>query len=36
MAENILKAKMDAYARLTYEVTRGFPKDEIRDAYELG
>lgn len=29
MVGNILKAKMDAYARLTYVVTRDFPKDEI-------
>jgi len=29
MAENILKSKMDEFARITYQVTRGFPKDEM-------
>lgn len=29
MAENILKSRMDEFARITYKVTRGFPKDEM-------
>ncbi|NTV55385.1 MAG: four helix bundle protein [Candidatus Moranbacteria bacterium] len=29
MSVDILKSKMDEFARITYQVTRGFPKDEI-------
>ncbi|NTW29685.1 MAG: four helix bundle protein [Candidatus Moranbacteria bacterium] len=29
MSVDILKSKMDEFARITYQVTRGFPRDEI-------